>query len=464
MRASLFKYLACASVAIFSACTQGEGINEMGNATTRTETSETHLKVSEPSILDILKTYVTKVKLAHIVAKNDSRHNNTQSEYTLTPYIYKNDTVMYIAQYEKGWELLSTDERMPLVIASDELGYYKEDEMPDAMRLYILSLAEDILTTKNNLSLNHNKSSLWQAINLKNEDINSNNIKSTRMDLTPGTGYWQLISTSPLYIIDPGITVNHLLSTSWHQLSPFNNYIPTNTNHLLVGCGPVGLGQLLYYYRNTISLLPPTTATYNPYTSSYTFSGFSNVWNLMATDEDDTGTNYTAMFLGYLGNLLGTDYGSTESSTSPSSIVSLMNSYLYNTTYANIDYDYIVSRLSLGHPVLATANYAANTNEGHVFIIDKVKTRTTGMTYTYGWVGTASNGEDSNEYDGEGNIIGYTFTYEQEVTNEEIKFSMNWGDRFVYTDYNNVEFSPTDDWAVVDYHYNYQRKIFKHIN
>lgn len=41
---------------------------------------------------------------------------------------------------------------------------------------------------------------------------------------------------------------------------------------------------------------------------------------------------------------------------------------------------------------------------------------------------------------------------------------MNWGDRFVYTDYNNVEFSPTDDWAVVDYHYNYQRRIFKHIN
>ena len=46
--------MACASVAIFSACTQGEGINEMRNATTRTEMLETHLKVSEPSILDIL--------------------------------------------------------------------------------------------------------------------------------------------------------------------------------------------------------------------------------------------------------------------------------------------------------------------------------------------------------------------------------------------------------------------------
>ena len=43
MRAYLFKYMACTSVAIFSACTQGEGINEMGNATTRTETSETYL-------------------------------------------------------------------------------------------------------------------------------------------------------------------------------------------------------------------------------------------------------------------------------------------------------------------------------------------------------------------------------------------------------------------------------------
>lgn len=456
MRTYLLKFSTFILLAMFIACTQDDGIiSNVENASTRVEISENHLMAQKPAILDLLKTYIEKVKFSG---------SRSAINYTLTPYEFEGDTVMYVANYETGWELLSTDERMPLVIASAETGFYSEEDMPEAMRFYILSLAENISVLKNNLYLYHDKTDLWNAINLNNERVNLNNIKSTKRTLTPGTGYWQLISTSPLYIIDPGITVNHLLNTLWHQQSPFNNFIPTNTNHYLVGCSPVALGQLFYYYRNSISLLPPTIATYSTALNSYLFSGFSNVWSSMATDEDDNGTNFTAMLLGYLGNLLGTAYGSTGSSTNPTSLVPLMNLYLYNTTYTNIDYDYIVSRILSGHPVLADANYTPNANIGHTFVIDKVKTRTTGMTYTYGWVGTASNGEDSNEYDAEGNIIGYTFTYEQEVINEEKKFSMNWGQKFLYTNYNDYEFSPTDDWAVVNYHYNYQRKMYKHLN
>lgn len=87
---------------------------------------------------------------------------------------------------------------------------------------------------------------------------------------------------------------------------------------------------------------------------------------------------------------------------------------------------FIRKQLANGRIVYARADDASGKG-GHAFIIDRYQTITTTSISTYGWVGKDTNGNDTNEYDDEGNIIGYAFTYERVSKVVSVNFMMNWG-------------------------------------
>jgi len=319
MRTKLF-FFASLSLGLLVASCQSDLEDEMvnlveeTNAVTRADDFGSVASIKQLDTVDLLKTYIEKVKLSGV--KNESKDKQSKPSYTLTPYIYEGDTVMYVAQYEDGWELLSTDERIPLVLASTESGVFDLKRIPEAMKDYINSTAERVSVLKKTAEIESEQNSEWAVIHRKNKKATTRSIYDPHPEL--GTGYWELISTSLPTIISVD-SIDHLVTTHWTQEDPFNAYTPKYLNlqgiynNSLLGCSPVAVGQFLYYYYEKDGTLfnIPQTATYNSLLNSYSYSDFSYyAMNQLAKVKSDSnlGKSRTSVFLSYLGYLMNTSY------------------------------------------------------------------------------------------------------------------------------------------------------------
>lgn len=70
----------------------------------------------EPSNIDMIR--------HHVGMNTLTRANDGCS---IVPYVYEGDTVMYVVNYAEGWELLSNDTSVPMVLAHAQSGSYIQD-------------------------------------------------------------------------------------------------------------------------------------------------------------------------------------------------------------------------------------------------------------------------------------------------------------------------------------------------
>jgi hypothetical protein len=430
--------------------------------------SSTHAKekrTMETGPLRNIKDYIANVKFGG----KSSRSIN--GEYTLSPYIYKGDTIMYVANYQSGgWELLSMDYRAPLVVMSSETGTFnvenQSEEVP-AVAAYFNLIKEDL----SNLSeLPFDSSQIdnsWRTVQLFDDVIEPANIQvAPRATGTqPGTnGTWVLLeSTTPETDV---VCPPRLTTTNWRQDEPWNEYVPYyegSTIHAPAGCAPVAVAQYLYYlhYKNGNPASTVYSATYQSSNNTYTYSGnSSSVWDLMAKTSNDEGTEYSAIFIGYVGKECGTTYAENDgegSGTDPDNLLSFINSFGYEFYNTGIDYSYIYEQLQLGNPILASAECTDTGCGTHRFIIDGYEKTTATYTNVYGWIGEDNYGNDTNDRDDEGNIIGYSFFYEDEVVDTTWKLMMNWG----YRNYWNSLKYTINYWNSGGHYFNSNRKMFR---
>lgn len=214
-----------------SSCTNlSEDLDMIGTQNiTQTKSGNLSISENEPAIVKDLRNYISQIKL-------QGKQARVLTSYTLTPYIYKEDTIMYIANYEDGWELLSTDHRVPLVMASSDTGQFNISDttsMNPALLAYLNSLEKELLFIKQIENTQENTYNLWQAITLSNKEINPDSIQINpkvletlpkAAALSPGSGYWELISTSAPKTSTTNI--DHIIKTNWGQDSPWNEYVP----------------------------------------------------------------------------------------------------------------------------------------------------------------------------------------------------------------------------------------------
>ncbi len=115
---------------------------------------------------------------------------------------------MYIANYEDGWELLSTDHRVPLVMASSDTGQFNISDttsMNPALLAYLNSLEKRAIFHKTNrkhtrkhiqpMASHHFKQQRDKPGFNPNQPKGFGNAPESR-STKPGSGYWELISTS----------------------------------------------------------------------------------------------------------------------------------------------------------------------------------------------------------------------------------------------------------------------------
>lgn len=110
-------------------------------------------EVVEESCLDFeFETQATSSNLDYIQQRIGMEHPQTRVGETVSiePYVYEGDTVMYIVNYEDGWELYSNDTSVPMVLGSAETGHF--DTELDIFKAYIDGVVETLHSRFSNRS------------------------------------------------------------------------------------------------------------------------------------------------------------------------------------------------------------------------------------------------------------------------------------------------------------------------
>jgi hypothetical protein len=392
------------------------------------------------------------------------------------------DIWAYVINYSEGWELISADKRYHPVIAQSPVGYFEYEKQIEPIAEWLGAYSEDIklLRYSDNLSEVFTDSSFeimasyqdfWNIITANQAYIEANRIK-TRVQYDPD-GRWELTDV----VIDTVEyqRVDHLVSTHWHQDSPYNSFCPFKsyslTDRAPAGCVAIAGAQTAYYLHGILgnpaqsplnvfccAQVPSPTEYYSvqfndPQMYAYNFS--STAWDEMETDD-----SVKAALIAYVGIRSSTNYGDLSSGTL--GIGSLAFWYfIYNHIGCNTDninsntYQSLYNNILNGLPVVASAiSDVIGSSGGHAFIIDGYKNERIRITVTYSWVPT--NPQNANYYEDQIRI-----TYRPPI-NHEISMNWGWGNDYPY---DAGWYSPAGDWYVDDYNYsNYREMIYNFEN
>lgn len=91
-------------------------------------------------------TTISKSSNLDLIHQRIGQKTQTRSNFqtNIEPYLYEGDTVMYIVNYEDGWELLSNDTSVPMVVAHADEGFFVKDSLPQSMMVYFDNIAKNL--------------------------------------------------------------------------------------------------------------------------------------------------------------------------------------------------------------------------------------------------------------------------------------------------------------------------------
>lgn len=410
----------------------------------QTETIELENNVSDHQVssnLMTIKNYISKTK----------RSKTRSNDITLIPYIVKGDTVMFIANYPGGgFEIFSNDNRLPMVLVKSKTGYFLPNNPLENSPLgeYVANAAQSL--QKIGLDNAAEPQGMWQVYS-----VNGSGEDGRDPGEGGGTPVFREVGIAMEYDETTYTPSGGRLATKWDQGSYFNQCMPYFTDgsgqHALVGCGSVAVGQYLFHYNKYFGVPESTvtTATYNPDTNRYSFSGNSStVWQQMADGSDPSIYSDsqrmmpTSVFLSYIADKLHAIYGEKVgdgTGTYPfyyASVIENLSGRHLKEKY--FDYSTVIQELTNGHPVLSHSygyEYINNQvyNVGHVYIIDYASTQSETYYRVSAYVTPNPDPDDSESEDSEANDLEYYRNKYGEIYIENVGseqscwISMNWG-------------------------------------
>jgi len=328
----------------------------------------------------------------------------------ITPILDGGDTVMYLVNYDKGWEVLSGDRRAPEVL----------------MMCFAGKMTPESLKFNEPQSEWLDKASEGIRYLLDNPDYATDGEEGIQ---TATELPWTLVNSSYKTLSD-SVYQDHLLVTKWGQDSPWNSKMPYNspekTTHCVAGCGPVAWGQLLYYYNRRTGIpknsyaastcsayLPLKSSSLTLTSSNVTFNANYATWGQMSKDSSsgtETGNGYVSTLLLRLGYILNSTYRYTSTSTtfSSSTIQKIVNEYSLGCNYGDYNTETIIKQITGKAPVIALISCDEG---GHAIVIDGYRRRERNFVKTY------VRGNDNGQTE---------IKYETTAANEDY-FAINWG-------------------------------------
>lgn len=360
---------------------------------------------------------------------------------SILPIIDKvQDTLLYIVNYTDGWSILSSDRRVPAVVASSPTGKLSLDNDNRAFLSWLNSTAIDIkrIRESEDSELRFSKEqidahrSIW--------DQSSVNRVIPNEPITPGdsikiNGSWVLEETHSYYetLEDKS---HSMVQEHWSQGYPYNVYCPqdSNGNNYEVGCAGVAAGALLHYL-------------YRKYGFPTSFSGIpmdSVAVNYSSVLTDST--NVTARYLRAVNDDMGLNvyinYWQGGTFALPNQVSSMFSNHGYSCSYDSFDSDIVKTILMSQKPVLVVAFdewilNLADVTEGHYFILDGYELKRPVTAYHYVYV---ENGVVRPQY---GERVEYTYG-----SPFIVNVTMNWGWSTQWTsNIDNGWYSLTGSWT-----------------
>ncbi|MBP3439790.1 MAG: C10 family peptidase [Tidjanibacter sp.] len=297
-------------------------------------------------------------------------------------------TLFYILNYDKGWEVISADKRIQPTLAHGDSGEFTMDSDNEAMKFWMNMLADGILRKRQTYESNITRAALhgkevdyvlfWNMIGNANQQlfIDDHSTKGT---------YGYLVETENIPRTD---TYGNELNTEWGQNYPWNAFCPyTNDSHdeyAPAGCVAVAGAQAIYYLRDHFQMddaTAPLAATCTGTIDSYLriFDNLSTAtWTYMAeTETDGTLQNrlFSARFIAYIGHLVGVDYGEDSSSASTTHLRERVFDFYGISSVLTEEFNLSIIKQNVENnlPVVIRGKDAMLFGSGHSWVIDQYR-------------------------------------------------------------------------------------------
>ena len=200
------------------------------------------------------------------------------------------------------------------------------------------------------------------------------------------------------------IDVAPLLTSHWHQTSPYNDLAPVievGNVKTVAGCVAIAAAQVVYYWRkdNPEALLKDTPVyPYGKAPVTYSIpKGTPNNWELIQDSYDNTSTEESRAAVAQLVYAVGTgsylDYGSStggqisQAKTAVYSQYRLLGTNAVKSEYTQEEWEQLLySELLAKRPMTYSGN--AGGSDGHAFVIDGYDAANNLFHINFGWGGS----------------------------------------------------------------------------
>lgn len=380
--------------------------------------------------------------------------------------------VLFVANFEDGWALISADTRADRILAYSEHGSFDPEDIPNpGARFWFEMIKNDIASLPDEVCC-----------------PSSDNENVTEKGMIP-RWYWVKTRILDSLISRTYYDSGHYLQTTWGQMSPWNAGTPiyyNNSNlaleHCPTGCLATAMSQILYFLHYKLgkpNSLYHTVGFSNPYilghnTSFYRsdYTGMSSRWDDMPLEKTGTNTNYVADLMIDVGDRVNMEYYPAGSGANTRMYAELaLFSYGVLCDTASYSYYPVLTSLRNGMPVMVRADH--EDGGGHVWVIDGIREFNDVYAYEDIWhlIYAIDPGLDILEfyspeqmavidpdmYDGKTESGTYT-------SHSNSFILMNWGydDNASVLSYNNVSYSPWNNasWLAPSGTYSNNKLIF----
>ncbi len=314
--------------------------------------------------------------------------NNSSTADKQTFATTQKDSLLYIVDFKNnaGSAVLAADSRIPdRVLAITEQGslldrepstMYREGMYADSELMKGFSIYNDefndYYVTGNNRVLNHIENYVLQTLSMYDD---KDAYTGLPYDVTTKIGDWEVLEK-----------ISPLLTTTWHQDAPFNNYTPHTRWSLFhkwqkspAGCVPIAMAQIMAYHK---------------FPKNYEVNGYYLDWDAIRQDKTGAGlseynTNAIAGFIHRLGDWSGAWYTPKFAFVLPSRAKKTMETMGYEGMYMHTSWsawdnnhaNVVMDMLRSDNPVFIAS--IAKVASGHAWVIDGYIDRQRKIENTY---------------------------------------------------------------------------------
>ena len=357
------------------------------------------------------------------------------ADFSINPLIYKGDTVMYLLNYGKGWEVLSADKRTPMKLIESNSGTMTQEALHSnpAIDAFMSGLSDGLYKIINDplYDAPASVSGEWPLLR------DSSSFMGNRIV--------RILASVDTIVLSSKLQ-DHLLETKWGQSSPWNQYAPyrdsTMTTHCYTGCVPVAASQVLYYLHYKLgiptytygsaecsAILPSQYAYLTLNDSNVVFSNWEDdFWDEMPLSQSgSTGFDKVSALMVWLGKLYGAHYRYTGTGAYTGDATSVFPS-VFNISCQSYDidsnnlggYTSIIENEVKNREIPVLMSITDTDAAGHSIVVDGYNYKKTKYIYHYESYITGDDG-----------IImpwqhPYT-TWTVESIDESTSIAINWG-------------------------------------